>query len=138
MAKLQILRTTYRSHRVFRDLQLTQALETLLSVSGGAIVVTINQTPRLGDHAAFELTASGAGPLWLPFSCQAWYRQGIEFGLFRLPKSEDGRCKSHDGTFRLTRKSAFASVICRSIVTVNGSNLELEEIRLHAKSLWLA
>lgn len=25
---------TYRSHRVFRDLQLTQALETLFSVSG--------------------------------------------------------------------------------------------------------
>jgi len=60
---------TYRSHRVFRDLQLTQALETLLSVSGGAIVIAVNQTPNLGDRAAFELTGSGAGPLWLPFSC---------------------------------------------------------------------
>ena len=106
-------------------------------MSGGAIVVAVNQTPRLGDHAAFELTASGAGPLWLPFSCQGWYRQEIEFGLFRLPKSEDGRCKSQNGIFRSTRKSAFDTHICRFIVTVIDSNSKLEEFGRDATSMCL-
>jgi hypothetical protein len=52
-------RVTYRSQRVFRDLQLTQALETLLSVSAGAgavIVVAIREVKhrRWKEHAAFE------------------------------------------------------------------------------------